>query len=78
MSGPRAGSIPTSKATWSANRPTGSYWSMISGNCSQARRWCSSEESAPSIARHHWPVLRSMMPVEAAEETLITSKFPVR
>jgi hypothetical protein len=30
------------------------------------------------MVRHHWLLRRSMMPVEAAAETLTTPKFPVR
>ena len=72
------GSRPASTASDGDSGPIGSYWSTMRGNCCQASSRYSGFARASSIGRHHWLVRRSMMPVEAAAETLTTSKLPVR
>src|SRR5438445_502229 len=51
---------------------------MMRGNCCQASWRYSSLAKASSISRRHSQVRRSMMPVDAAADTLQTPTLPVR
>ena len=70
--------MPASSANDSESGPTGSFASTMRGSCFQANSRYSGFASAASIGWLHSRLRRSMMPVEAAAETLTTSKLPVR